>query len=177
MRGYMDVYMRLAIWIMAFKLSFRIDGDFSHGRRRPSRASDETGACMLTPKLLPTCTRLPCQMSLLKITNPFVSLFSCTFPIPPHFPSTSINKQYTTLQCSAFPPNYVHSLDSTHMLMTALRCKGTESPFRLHPHGERSQCEASSQTSLTTVARARTAPSLSKPCLSAKNPRVLQSAV
>lgn len=26
-------------------------------------------------------------------------------------------------QCSAFPPNYVHSLDSTHMLMTALRCK------------------------------------------------------
>ena len=26
-------------------------------------------------------------------------------------------------QRSAFPPNYVHSLDSTHMLMTALRMK------------------------------------------------------
>eukprot|EP00948_MAST-09A_sp_MAST-9A-sp1_P002554 g2554.t1 len=26
-------------------------------------------------------------------------------------------------QGSAFPPNYVHSLDSTHMLMTALKCK------------------------------------------------------
>ena len=37
---------------------------------------------------------------------------------------TVIGKQCTPLQCSAFPPNYVHSLDSTHMLMTALRCKG-----------------------------------------------------
>lgn len=26
-------------------------------------------------------------------------------------------------QRSAFPPNYIHSLDSTHMMMTALRCK------------------------------------------------------
>lgn len=26
-------------------------------------------------------------------------------------------------QKSAFPPNYVHSLDSTHMMMTALACK------------------------------------------------------
>jgi DNA-directed RNA polymerase len=26
-------------------------------------------------------------------------------------------------QKSAFPPNYVHSLDSTHMQMTALRCR------------------------------------------------------
>lgn len=25
-------------------------------------------------------------------------------------------------QCSAFPPNYVHSLDSTHMLLTAIEC-------------------------------------------------------
>ena len=26
-------------------------------------------------------------------------------------------------QGSAFPPNYIHSLDSTHMMMTALACK------------------------------------------------------
>jgi DNA-directed RNA polymerase len=29
----------------------------------------------------------------------------------------------STRQASAFPPNFVHSLDSTHMLKTALRCK------------------------------------------------------
>lgn len=28
-----------------------------------------------------------------------------------------------TRQRSAFPPNYVHSLDSTHMMMTALACR------------------------------------------------------
>lgn len=26
-------------------------------------------------------------------------------------------------QRTAFPPNYIHSLDSTHMMMTALACK------------------------------------------------------
>ena len=26
-------------------------------------------------------------------------------------------------QCTAFAPNYIHSLDSTHMMMTALACK------------------------------------------------------
>ena len=26
-------------------------------------------------------------------------------------------------QGSAFPPNFIHSLDSTHMMMTALACK------------------------------------------------------
>jgi DNA-directed RNA polymerase len=26
-------------------------------------------------------------------------------------------------QRSAFPPNYIHSLDSTHMMLTALACK------------------------------------------------------
>jgi DNA-directed RNA polymerase len=29
----------------------------------------------------------------------------------------------TTKQASAFPPNFVHSLDATHMLLTALECK------------------------------------------------------
>lgn len=35
-------------------------------------------------------------------------------------------------QGSAFPPNYIHSLDSTHMMMTALKCKdagGSRSSF------------------------------------------------
>ena len=26
-------------------------------------------------------------------------------------------------QRSAFPPNYIHSLDSSHMMLTALACK------------------------------------------------------
>ena len=26
-------------------------------------------------------------------------------------------------QSSAFPPNFIHSLDSCHMMMTALRCR------------------------------------------------------
>jgi DNA-directed RNA polymerase len=26
-------------------------------------------------------------------------------------------------QATAFPPNFIHSLDATHMLLTALRCK------------------------------------------------------
>ena len=29
----------------------------------------------------------------------------------------------TTKQASAFPPNFVHSLDATHMMLTALECR------------------------------------------------------
>ena len=32
-------------------------------------------------------------------------------------------------QGSAFPPNYIHSLDSTHMMMTALKCKEAGESF------------------------------------------------
>ena len=32
-------------------------------------------------------------------------------------------------QKSAFPPNFIHSLDSTHMLMTALSCEGVRDCF------------------------------------------------
>lgn len=37
----------------------------------------------------------------------------------------------TSKQATAFPPNYIHSLDSTHMMMTALACKdaGTSPGF------------------------------------------------
>ena len=37
---------------------------------------------------------------------------------------TSVDDQpvMKTRQKSAFPPNFVHSLDSTHMMLTALRC-------------------------------------------------------
>lgn len=47
-------------------------------------------------------------------------------------------------QRSAFPPNYIHSLDSTHMMMTALRCKqegitfaGVHDSFWTHAGGVR----------------------------------------
>ncbi len=29
-------------------------------------------------------------------------------------------------QATAFPPNFIHSLDATHMLLTALKCKVSE---------------------------------------------------
>lgn len=43
-------------------------------------------------------------------------------------------------QSSAFPPNYVHSIDSTHMMLTAIQCKkegitfaGVHDSFWTHP--------------------------------------------
>lgn len=35
----------------------------------------------------------------------------------------------TMRQKSAFPPNFVHSLDSTHMLNTAIRCREDDIAF------------------------------------------------
>jgi DNA-directed RNA polymerase, mitochondrial len=32
-------------------------------------------------------------------------------------------------QVSAFPPNFVHSLDATHMMLTALQCDVSSKPF------------------------------------------------
>jgi len=32
-------------------------------------------------------------------------------------------------QNSAFPPNYVHSIDSTHMMLTALECQKRDITF------------------------------------------------
>jgi DNA-directed RNA polymerase len=37
-----------------------------------------------------------------------------------------VNKSKNT---TAFPPNYVHSIDSTHMMLTALRCKEVDITF------------------------------------------------
>lgn len=34
-------------------------------------------------------------------------------------------------QRSAFPPNYIHSLDSTHMMMTATDCREQGAPLPL----------------------------------------------
>ena len=34
-------------------------------------------------------------------------------------------------QRTAFPPNYIHSLDSSHMLMTAVACKRAGGQFLL----------------------------------------------
>ena len=37
-----------------------------------------------------------------------------------------VNKQKNT---TAFPPNFVHSVDSTHMMLTALKCKEEDITF------------------------------------------------
>ena len=33
-------------------------------------------------------------------------------------------------QASAFPPNFIHSLDATHMMLTALECRVCSFPLR-----------------------------------------------
>ena len=33
-----------------------------------------------------------------------------------------------TRQASAFPPNYIHCIDSSHMMLTALACKRNGAP-------------------------------------------------
>ncbi len=40
-------------------------------------------------------------------------------PLPSEKPARAINRRE---QAAAFPPNYIHSLDSAHMMMTALKC-------------------------------------------------------
>ena len=56
------------------------------------------------------------------------------------------NKVSVLKQKNAFPPNFVHSLDATHMMMTALKCKeanisfaGVHDSFWTHA-GDVSQC-------------------------------------
>jgi DNA-directed RNA polymerase len=35
----------------------------------------------------------------------------------------TVNEVDTRSQATAFPPNYIHSLDATHMMLTAMECK------------------------------------------------------
>ena len=44
---------------------------------------------------------------------------------------------HVTRQRSAFPPNFIHSLDSTHMLMTALACRRLKVRRSLSPRRQR----------------------------------------
>lgn len=37
-------------------------------------------------------------------------------------------------QSAAFPPNFVHSLDATHMMLTALECRVSNSTFAISHH-------------------------------------------
>lgn len=45
--------------------------------------------------------------------------------------SKDSNPVKASRQRSAFPPNYVHSLDSTHMMMTALACRDDGPPLSI----------------------------------------------
>uniref|UniRef100_A0A8B9BJE6 DNA-directed RNA polymerase n=1 Tax=Anser brachyrhynchus TaxID=132585 RepID=A0A8B9BJE6_9AVES len=47
--------------------------------------------------------------------------FACGRVLPPHHGDRSV-KPDTVKQKNAFPPNFIHSLDSTHMMLTALHC-------------------------------------------------------
>lgn len=50
---------------------------------------------------------------------PFLAL-----EVPQLLPSPALccRKPDTVKQKNAFPPNFIHSLDSTHMMLTALHC-------------------------------------------------------
>lgn len=40
-----------------------------------------------------------------------------------HQPRTCVHRKPNTLkQKNGFPPNFIHSLDSSHMMLTALHC-------------------------------------------------------
>ncbi|NWR36462.1 RPOM protein, partial [Tachuris rubrigastra] len=46
----------------------------------------------------------------------------CLFAPAPACPTLCCRKPDTVKQKNAFPPNFIHSLDSTHMMLTALHC-------------------------------------------------------
>ena len=49
---------------------------------------------------------------------------SLALEVPQLLPSPALccRKPDTVKQKNAFPPNFIHSLDSTHMMLTALHC-------------------------------------------------------
>ena len=63
---------------------------------------------------------------------------------------------HVTRQRSAFPPNFIHSLDSTHMLMTALACRRL--PVRRWAARGPRACSASPLAPADTLERGLSAP-------------------
>ena len=52
-----------------------------------------------------------------------VTALGLTLPAPPQAAAKSVPaKPAVAKQASAFPPNYIHSLDASHMMMTARAC-------------------------------------------------------
>lgn len=55
-------------------------------------------------------------------------------PLPQHTRPSAHRKPNILKQKNGFPPNFIHSLDSSHMMLTALHCYR----WALYPHSTHS---------------------------------------
>ena len=75
---------------------------------------------LMTPVIWTTPLGLPVVQPYRKpARKQIVTSLQTVYVADPHQPS----EVSPTKQATAFPPNFVHSLDATHMFLTALRCK------------------------------------------------------
>lgn len=76
----------------------------------------KTGIYLFTPHLLcSSCLLVALQK--ISFARPYSSYFHSSSSSTSSFPPVDILKQ-----SSSFPPNFIHSLDATHMFLTALAC-------------------------------------------------------
>ena len=64
----------------------------------------------------------PHQLQLSPGTGSVLALSCLDLPQLLPSPTLCCRKPDTMKQKNAFPPNFIHSLDSTHMMLTALHC-------------------------------------------------------
>ncbi|CCA72321.1 related to RPO41-DNA-directed RNA polymerase, mitochondrial [Serendipita indica DSM 11827] len=110
---------RVRLMVMAEQDARRVPGDVKQSISRQWAADKNGGKEQMTTVIWTTLLGLPIVQPYRKagrkqIMTQLQSVF-ISDPNQPH----SVN---TMKQVSAFPPNFVHSLDATHMMLTALQC-------------------------------------------------------
>lgn len=70
---------------------------------------------------------LPCVQPYKYISSTsIITTILQSLTVADNFDDQPVNKSKNT---TAFPPNFVHSIDSTHMMLTALKCKDEQITF------------------------------------------------
>ena len=89
-------------------------------KRAPSvRKTVEGPNAFKTPVIWTNPLRMPCVQPYRKTTAQEVSTNLQNINLKIASPSDPVNKRK---QLQAFPPNFIHSLDASHMILTALKC-------------------------------------------------------
>ena len=88
--------------------------------RKPSTAQDRTQDEQMTAVVWTTPLGLPIVQPYRKTKRRQVATTLQTVYISDPNTPTAVN---SLKQASAFPPNFIHSLDATHMMLTALECQ------------------------------------------------------